>query len=119
MEPLWSPVVATGSNQRQLSGPPKPQKEAKSVATGCHRLPEKFHGKEGVCRGLPPVARGPLPAKEGVDTDRRSLRLLLVAALRAWALVATAAGACLADHGSILPGSSFGRLCSRGSVATP
>src|SRR6266540_1740252 len=48
--------------------------------------------------------------REGVDTDRRSQRLLLVAALRAWALVATAAGACLADHGSILPGSSFGRL---------
>src|SRR5437588_2989371 len=27
-------------------------KEAKSVATGYDRLPEKFHGKEGVCRGL-------------------------------------------------------------------
>jgi hypothetical protein len=33
----------------------------------CHRLPEKFHGKQGVCRGLPPVAGGPLPAREEVD----------------------------------------------------
>src|SRR2546422_10636641 len=45
----------------------KPQKEAKSVATGCDRLPAKFHGKQGVCRGLPPVAGGPLPAREEVD----------------------------------------------------
>jgi hypothetical protein len=34
----------------------------------CHRLPETFHGKQGVCRGLPPVAGGPLPAREGVNT---------------------------------------------------
>jgi len=26
-----------------------------------------LHGKQGVCRGLPPVAGGPLPGKEGVD----------------------------------------------------
>src|SRR5436190_23303360 len=45
MEPLWSPVVATGGNQQQIGRPSKPQIEAKSVATGCHRLPEKFHGK--------------------------------------------------------------------------
>jgi hypothetical protein len=42
MEPLWSPVVATVGNQRQIAQGPKPQKQAKSVATGCHRLPEKF-----------------------------------------------------------------------------
>ncbi len=46
---------------------PKQRKQAKSVATGCHRLPATFHGKQGVCRGLPPVAGGPLPEKEGVD----------------------------------------------------
>src|SRR5439155_371193 len=40
---------------------------------------------------------------EGVDLDRGSPRLLLAAALRAWTLVAAAAGARLADHGSILP----------------
>src|SRR6266511_4600112 len=76
----------------------------------CERLPAKFHGKQGICRGLPPVAGGPLPAKEGVDLDRRLPRLLLAAALGAWALVAAAAGACLADHGSILLRCSFGRL---------
>jgi len=41
MEPLWSPVVATGGNQRQIAQRRKPQKQAKSVASGCH-------GKEGV-----------------------------------------------------------------------
>jgi len=67
MEPLWSPVVATVGNYWQIDRPSKPQKQAKSAATGCHRLPATFHGKQGVCRGLPPVAGGPLPAKEGVD----------------------------------------------------
>src|SRR6059058_5350194 len=85
-------------------------KTSQNRCRGCDQLPRRARGKQGVCRGLPPVAGGPLPAKEGVDTDRRSLRLLLVAALRARALVATAAGTCLADHGSILPGYSFGRL---------
>src|SRR6266516_7626606 len=67
MEPLWSPVVATGGNQWQIRSARNPPKQAKSVAVDCHRLPETFHGKQGVCRGLPPVARCPLPAKEGVD----------------------------------------------------
>src|SRR6476661_9260151 len=48
MEPLWSPVVATGGNQRQIEATRKPRKNAKSVATDCDRLPETFHGKEGV-----------------------------------------------------------------------
>src|SRR3989440_1792616 len=48
LEPLWSPVVATGGNQRQIAAAHKPRKQAKSVATGCHRLPATFHGKEGV-----------------------------------------------------------------------
>ncbi len=67
MEPLWSPVVANGGNSRQIDESRKPQKQAKTVATGCHRLREKLDGKQGVCRGLPPVAGGPIPAKEGVD----------------------------------------------------
>src|SRR6266545_3878401 len=67
MEPLWSPVVATGGTQWQIRSARNPPKQAESVAAGCERLPEKFHGKQGVCRRLPPVARGPLPAKEGVD----------------------------------------------------
>src|SRR6266498_2977963 len=42
MEPLWSPGVATDGNQRQIGTALKPRKQAKSVATGCDRLPEKF-----------------------------------------------------------------------------
>jgi hypothetical protein len=53
MEPLWSPVVATGGNQRQIDYVPNPQKQAKSVATGCHRSRETFHGKEGVSGSSP------------------------------------------------------------------
>ena len=102
MEPLWSPVVATRGNQRQIDRAPKPQKQAKSVATGCDRLLETFHGKQGVCRGLPPVAGGPLPAKEGVDVIVLWPGLFLAAAVGARALVATAAGACLTDHGSMI-----------------
>jgi hypothetical protein len=48
MEPLWSPGVATGRNQRQIEAARKPQKQAKSVAIGCDRLPREVHGKEGV-----------------------------------------------------------------------
>jgi hypothetical protein len=59
--PWLQPVAISGKS----AGPRKPQKQAKSVATGCHRLPETFHGKQGVCRGLPPAAGGPLPVKEG------------------------------------------------------
>jgi len=67
MEPLWSPAVATGSNRWQMGGRPERLKQAKTVAVGCDRLPEPFHGKQGVCRGLRPVAGGPLPAREEVD----------------------------------------------------
>jgi hypothetical protein len=42
------PGVATDGNQRQIDKTRKAEKQAKSVATGCHRLPETFHGKEGV-----------------------------------------------------------------------
>src|SRR5947209_13371013 len=71
MEPLWSPVVATGGTQWQIRSARNPPKQAESVAVGCERLPAKFHGKQGVCRGLPPVAGGPLPEKEGVDVYLR------------------------------------------------
>ena len=42
-------------NQWQNRSARNPPKQAKSVAAG-HRLPEKFYGKQGVCRGLQPVA---------------------------------------------------------------
>src|SRR6266508_518237 len=48
MSSLWSPVVATGGNQRQIDYARKRGKQAKSVAVDCHRLPATFHGKEGV-----------------------------------------------------------------------
>jgi hypothetical protein len=60
----WQPVA----NRR----PQKPQKQAKTVAVGCDRLPFGAHGKQGVCRGLPPVAGGPLLAREEVDLLKTS-----------------------------------------------
>src|SRR5438094_117252 len=75
MEPLWSPVVATGGNQRQVTRSQEPQKSAKTVAVSCDRLPSEVHGKQGVCRGLPPVAEGPLPAREEVDSMPAAERL--------------------------------------------
>ena len=114
MEPLWSPVVATGGTQWQIRSARNPPKQAESVAVGCERLPEKFHGKQGVCRGLPPVAGGPLPEKEGVDSiNVVGARLLFAAAVRVRALVATTAGAGHADHGSILVGHGSARGRSR------
>jgi hypothetical protein len=48
MEPLWSPAVATGGNRWQIGSAQTRPKQAKSDATGCHRLRASFHGKEGV-----------------------------------------------------------------------
>jgi hypothetical protein len=45
MEPLWSPVVATGGNRSQMARPRNPQKQAETVAVGCNRLPVGAHGK--------------------------------------------------------------------------
>src|SRR5213082_3288995 len=53
MEPLWSPVVATGGNQRQIGCARKRRKQAETVAVGCDRLRAKFHGKEGVIGSSP------------------------------------------------------------------
>jgi hypothetical protein len=59
MEPLWSPVVATGGNGSQMARAQKPQNQAKTVAAGCDRLPQSFDGKERVCHRLPLVAEIP------------------------------------------------------------
>ena len=48
MEPLWSPVVATGGNRSQIRLAQKPPKQAKTLAVGCDQLPIEVHGKEGV-----------------------------------------------------------------------
>jgi hypothetical protein len=54
MEPLWCPAVAIGGNQWQMDREAQPLKQAKTVAVGCDRLPESFHGKEGVDGSSPP-----------------------------------------------------------------
>src|ERR671931_1134549 len=48
MEPLWSPVVATGGNRSQIEQAQEPPRQAETVAVGCDRLPKGAHGKEGV-----------------------------------------------------------------------
>ncbi len=45
MEHFWSPAVATGGNLRSRVNLEKP---GKPLATACHRLPPRAHGKEGV-----------------------------------------------------------------------
>jgi hypothetical protein len=42
MEPLWSPVVATGGNQSQVGSAPKPRKQAETVAVRCDALPREW-----------------------------------------------------------------------------
>jgi len=48
MEPLWSPVVATGGKRSQLGKHEKPQEHAKTGALGCDQLQRPPHGKERV-----------------------------------------------------------------------
>ena len=53
MEPLWSPVVATGGSQSQIRSAEKRQEQAKTVAVGCDQLRSAAHGKEGVDSSSP------------------------------------------------------------------
>ena len=74
MEPLWSPVVATGGNQRQIDRTPKARKQGETVATSCQRLPEKFHGKEGVdgsspSEGSKKACKSPLRRTSSLDVE--------------------------------------------------
>src|SRR5207253_7409096 len=69
--------VASGTERRNRKVTPNPLPPA---AVGCR---EEYMVSRGVCGGLPPVAAGPLPVKEGVNLVVRSPRLLLAAALRA------------------------------------
>jgi hypothetical protein len=48
VEPLWSPVAATGGNPWQIERPENRPKQAKTVAIGCDQLRLGPHGKEGV-----------------------------------------------------------------------
>jgi hypothetical protein len=77
MEPLWSPVVATSGNRWQIGSQRERHEQAKTVVVGCHRLPETFHGKQGVCCGLRPVASRRLPrARRRIPALGLTLRLL-------------------------------------------
>jgi hypothetical protein len=62
MEHLWSRAVATAGKRWQMGPPRKRLKQAKTVAVGCHRLPEKFHGKEGVDGSSPSEGFAKCPA---------------------------------------------------------
>jgi hypothetical protein len=77
MEPLWSPAVAIGGNQWQMDRDTQPLKQAKTVAVGCDRLPESFHGKEGVDGSSPSEgsAKAPLSGFPfGSTCTRRRMR---------------------------------------------
>jgi hypothetical protein len=63
MEHLWSPAGATGGNRWQTQQPQEPLEQAESVATACHPLPGKAHGKEGV-NGSSPL-EGSIKAPQG------------------------------------------------------
>src|SRR3954468_5087359 len=47
MEPLWSPVVATGGSRSQIRRPRNPQKQAETIALRCGRLPATFMVRRG------------------------------------------------------------------------
>src|SRR5438067_7545759 len=55
MEPLWSPAEPAAISCKSI--------EPVNGESSQNRSP---HSKQGGCRGLPPVAGGPLPANEGV-----------------------------------------------------
>jgi hypothetical protein len=61
MEPLWSPVVASSGNQRQVGCRQQARDHAKTVAVGCVQVLRAAHGKEGVDGSSPSEgsARGP------------------------------------------------------------
>jgi hypothetical protein len=64
MKPLWSPVVATSGNRRQMGGRRDGSDKLKSFAVGCDQLPESFHGKDGVDGSSP--SEGSAKAQQSV-----------------------------------------------------
>jgi hypothetical protein len=63
-------VVTIARNRWQIDWSSRPRKQAKSVATGCHRLPEKFHGKEGVDGSSPSEGSTKAPRNGLFVSDR-------------------------------------------------
>src|SRR5438093_649973 len=54
MEPYGVPWLQPVAIGLQIDLARKRPKEAKTVAVSCNRLPRGVHGKQGVCRRLPP-----------------------------------------------------------------
>src|SRR6266516_3089428 len=63
MEPLWSPVVATGGKRWQIAKPRKRRNHAKTVAAGCDQLPIGSLGKEGVSGSSPEESSAKAPQR--------------------------------------------------------
>src|SRR5437879_1340919 len=70
MEPLWSPVVATGGRRSQIEQARGPPKQAKTVAVGCDQLPFGAHGKEGVDGSSPSEGSAKAPQTRLLFSDR-------------------------------------------------
>jgi hypothetical protein len=70
VEPLWSPAAATRGNRWQTARPLKRPRRAKTVAVGCDRLPESFHGKEGVGGSSPPEGFAKAPQNGAFSVTR-------------------------------------------------
>ncbi len=64
--------LATGGKNSFPQARRKAHDEAETVAVGCLRLPETFHGKSGVCHGLP---KTPLRAGGGRSSGASKSRL--------------------------------------------
>jgi hypothetical protein len=73
MEPLWSPVVAIGGDQRQIESAPKNGSNKRKPAVGYDPLPRKRHGKEEVDRSHASGAVDSFPTAEGVTPDLSEL----------------------------------------------
>src|SRR6266511_5467553 len=79
MEPLWSPVVATGGNWSQIALPPKPQKQAKTVAVGCDWLPREVMVSRASAVGCHPLREVPSLRRRGsTSTALEDAYLLLL-----------------------------------------
>jgi hypothetical protein len=73
MEPLWSPVVATGGDRSQTAEARNRQKQAKTVAVGSDRLPSRFDTIRTVAAPAPSRAGHVCPHSVHVETDARPL----------------------------------------------
>jgi hypothetical protein len=76
MERLWSPAGATSGKHRQIARPPKPLKQAKSIAVGLRLVARASNGKEGVVGSSPTegsaksLQTGPFPIELSCTTFR-------------------------------------------------